>query len=269
MCTAPVKDIIYLDNKLAQASYSLNLNEQRLVFLSLSKLNQGYSRRLSKAEEVKYLNGTINLEDLDLRITGEEFDCTTKFTVSIVDYAKTFALELFNARKELQDAADTLQSRVIKLKEVDGSYDKFGWVQRVVYNAKEDSISIWWSIGIVPYIRDLQNYFTKLKLEQLVDLKSTYSWKLLTALQSKKGENKYKSEIIFELADLYFILDVSNSCKEFKHFNNLVLKKVMKELQTKAGLPQLTVRFEKEGRWVKRVIFEGFKMVSATSGKGK
>ena len=71
------KDIIYLDNKLAQASYSLSLSEQRLLFLSLSKLHQGYTRSPTESEKAKHLLGALELEDLDLYVKGEDFNSST------------------------------------------------------------------------------------------------------------------------------------------------------------------------------------------------
>lgn len=252
------KDIVYLDNKLAQASYNLSLSEQRLLFLSLSKLNQGYSRNMTQLEQAKHMLGAIELDQLDLRVKGEDFDSTTLFTVSVFDYAKTFGLEPHNARTELQAACDTLLQRYVTVKEDNGSYEKFHWVQGVEYDSVKDYVGFRWTFKLIPYIKDLQNYFTKLPFGKLVELNSIYSWKLFTILSSKKGENKYKGFQKISVEDLMFMLDVPTSCKEFKHFNNLILKKVAKEFQSKLGLEKFTIEFEKEGRFVKQVVFKGF-----------
>lgn len=256
---APNKNLVYLDNKLAQASYSLNLNEQRLLFLSLSKLNQGYKRDNTKHESYMHEVGKLSTQEyLALQeVKGEDFDCTTKFTVSVFDYATTFGIEPSDARKELQAAGDTLVKRYVTLKEENGSYKKFNWVQGVQYDSESDTISFYWTIYIIPYIKDLQNYFTKLKLGKLLQLNSTYSWKLYIILCSKRGENKYK-ELKVSVEDLMFMLDVPNSCKEFKHFNNLILKKVTKEFVTKLGMENFSIEFEKQGRSIKHVVFKGF-----------
>jgi plasmid replication initiation protein len=251
-------NLVYLDNKLAQASHNLSLSEQRLLFLALSKTNQGYQRSPTELEKAKHLLGAIDLEAKDLRVAGEDFDSTTKFTISVFDYAQVCGIRSVDAREELQLACDTLFKRQVTLKEEDGSYNKFHWVQGVRYDAKTDSISFHWTIDIIPYIKDLQTYFTKLKLGKLLQLTSTYSWKLYTILCSKKGENKYKTFQKIPVEDLMFMLDVPESCKEFKHFNNLILKKVAKEFVTKLGMEKFEVSFMKEGRCVKEVCFAGF-----------
>ena len=251
------KNLVYLDNKLAQASYSLNLSEQRLLFLSLSKTRQGYSRSPTESEKAKHIHGAIELEDLDLYVPSEDFDSTTLFTISILEYAKTFDIRPVDAREELLAACNNLFKRYIVLKETNGSFKKFHWIQGIEYDAKEDSVSFRWSFDIVPYIKDIQNYFTKLKFGKLLFLQSTYSWKLFTFLCSRRGENKY-IDLKASVEELMFALDVPNSCKEFKHFNNLILKKVTKEFQSKLGMEKFEVSFEKQGRSIKYVVFKGF-----------
>jgi plasmid replication initiation protein len=251
------KNLVYLDNKLAQASYSLNLSEQRLLFLSLSKTRQGYSRSPTESEKTKHLLGAINLEDLDLYIPSEDFDSTTLFTISILEYAKTFDIRPVDAREELLAACNNLFNRYIVLKETNGSFKRFRWVQGIEYDAKEDFVGFRWSFDIVPYIKDIQNYFTKLKFGKLLFLQSTYSWKLFTFLCSRRGENKYVN-LKASVEELMFVLDVPESCKEFKHFNNLILKKVVKEFISKLGMVDFKIEFEKQGRSIKHVVFKGF-----------
>ena len=268
MTIEQTKNLVYLDNKIAQASYSLNMNEQRLLFILLGKLNQGYKRDNTKHENYLHEVGKLSTQEyLALQeVKGEDFDSTTLFTVSIAEYASYCSLQLTDARTELQDACNNLFNRYIVTREKDGSYAKFRWIQGIEYDAIEDSIGLRWSFGIVPYIKDLQNYFTKLKLGKLLQLNSTYSWKLYTILCSKRGENKYK-ELKVSVEDLMFMLDVPNSCKEFKHFNNLILKKVTKEFVTKLGMEKFTVSFEKEGKFIKEVCFRGFS-ISEKETKG-
>jgi plasmid replication initiation protein len=251
------KNLVYLDNKLAQASYSLNLSEQRLLFLSLSKTRQGYRRNMTELEKTKHFAGAVELEDLDLQIPSEDFDDTTWFFVSILEYAKTFDIRPVDAREELLAACNNLFNRYIALRETNGSFEKFRWVRGIKYDAKEDQVSFRWSADIIPYIKDIQNYFTKLKFGKLLFLQSTYSWKLFTFLCSRRGENKYVN-LKASVEELMFALDVPESCKEFKHFNNLILKKVSKEFISKLGMVDFKIEFEKQGRSIKHVVFKGF-----------
>ena len=74
----------------------------------------------------------------------------------------------------------------------------------------------------------------------------------------KTGENSYKKGVTFTLEELLFMLDVPESYKEFKHFNNLLLKKAMIELKKKLNMPSLDVKFVKEGRKIVKLVFIGF-----------
>lgn len=255
-----LKNLVYLDNKLAQASYTLNLSEQRLIFMILGRINQGYKRDNTKHENYMHEVGKITTQEYlsKQQVKGDVFDSNTLFTITVADFAKVCNLQMTDARKELQEACDNLFNRYFHIKEANGSYEKFRWIRRIKFDTVTDSIGIYWSDDIVPYIKDLESYFVRLQLEKLFQLNSTYSWKLFTILSSKKGENKYKGFQKISVEDLMFMLDVPTSCKEFKHFNNLILKKVAKEFQSKLGLGNFSIEFEKEGRFVKQVVFKGF-----------
>lgn len=247
-------NLVSIDNKLAQASYSLNLSEQRLLFIILSKIKPSYHDFLSK-EEVEALTleeATKRLLLKDKRskelIEGDTIDSITMYYLPVRDYADFCNLSLGDARHELIEAAKHLKSRAIYLIKEDKSFNGFCWVQSVEYNATNDTIGIRWSYDILPYIQNLSKYFTKLKLNNLLGLRSTYSWKLYQLLLSKKGENIYKKQVEIEIESLLFSLDVPESCKEFKHFNSKILQRCMKEIESQK-------------------LFEDFKVTKVLQGK--
>lgn len=262
------KNLLYIDNKLAQASYSLNLSEQRLLFILLSKVKPTYYGACSK-EEVE----GMSLEEMSRRLLvndrsskeltiGDCLDELTLHTLSIHEYASFCHITNANAKTELLEAANNLFNRYITVKKEGKGFKKFRWIASVEFDEQKGLVNLRWSIDILPYIGNLRSYFTKLKLSKLIELKSVYSWKMYTLLASKQGENRYKGQQKVAVKELMFFLDVPESCKEFKHFNNLILKKVAMEFVGKLKMDKFKVEFVKEGRFVTEVVFKGFSVVS-------
>lgn len=263
----PSRNLLYLDNKLAQASYSMNLSEHRLLSILLSKTKPtNFRRKLTMKElanlpieEVKRnlatgIHPTIQVDDV-----GDLLDSVTLHSISVKEYAEFCDIRVDNARKELLEAGDNLFNRYILLKDATtGKFIKFRWVSSIGFDPTTDIVGLRWSVDILPYITDLKDYFTKLKLGKLLELQSIYSWKLYTVICSRRGENNYKKGVTFTLEELLFMLDVPDSYKEFKHFNNLLLKKAVAELKSKLKMPNLEVKFIKEGRKITKLMFIGF-----------
>jgi plasmid replication initiation protein len=223
-------NIVSIDNKLAQASYSLSLTEQRLLYILLSKIKPSYFRKETKQEvEDKVFSNKGVLKE-DLLIKGDMIDCTTLFQLSVKEYATFCEVDMKDAREALIEAATHLLNRKVHLKKEDGSLLSFNWLQGIEYEASSDTISLRWSYYILPYIQNLTSYFTKLRLNELLGLRSTYSWKLYQLLLSKRGENIHKKSVEISYEDILFILAVPESCKEFKVFNSKILQRSMGEL---------------------------------------
>lgn len=263
----PSRNLLYLDNKLAQASYSMNLSEHRLISILLSKTKPtNFRRKLTNKElanlpieEVKRnlatgIHPTIKVDDI-----GDLLDSVTLHSISVKEYAEFCDIRVDNARKELLEASENLFNRYILLKDATtGKFIKFRWVSSISFDPTTDVVGLRWSVDILPYITDLKDYFTKLKLGKLLELQSIYSWKLYTVICSRRGENNYKNGVTFTLDELLFMLDVPDSYKEFKHFNNLLLKKALVELKSKLKMPNLGVKFIKDGRKITKLVFIGF-----------
>lgn len=255
-------NLVTIDNKLAQASYSLSLTEQRLIFIILSKIKPSYYGRITK-EEVEQLtfeeaNKRLLLNDKKsaLLTEGDIFDSNTLFSLTVRDYAEFCNIRLDNAREDLLEAIPHLAKRQVTLKKEDSSLQIFNWMQGIEYKAASDTIELRWSYYIIPYIQNLTKYFTKMRLNELLGLRSTYSWKLYQLLLSKKGENIYKKEVEIDFETILFTLDVPVSCREFKFFNSKILQKSLKEISGQNLLKGLFVEKILKGKRVVGLRFE-------------
>lgn len=238
----------------------MTLAEQRLINILLSKIKP--TEYLVKMTVDEVLASPLSLKELeDTKSRKKEFgdvvDAVTLHTLSVREYAEFCGIRLDSARQELLDASETLFNRYIHIKHEDGkSFIKFRWVSSIRYDATEDSVSLRWSLDILPYITQLTAFFTKLKLNDLLGLQSTYSWKLYMILKSHKGENNFKKEVTIKVEDLIFELAVPDSCKDFKMLNSRILQKATKELARKA-LPELKMVLNKKGKRVESVSWLG------------
>ncbi len=177
----PTRNLLYLDNKLAQASYSLNLSEHRLLCILLSKTKPtNFRRKLTNKElmnlpieEVKRnlvtkIHPTIRVDDV-----GDLLDSVTLHSISCKEYAEFCGIKTTDARKELLEASENLFKRYIHMRDQEtGKFIKFHWVSSISFDPTTDIVGLRWSIDILPYITDLKNYFTKLKLGKLLELQS-------------------------------------------------------------------------------------------------
>jgi plasmid replication initiation protein len=252
------RNLVYIDNKLAQSSYNMTLNEQRLVYILLSKIKPTeYLVPMTQAEiEVATVEEHKRTKGRK-KAFGDIVDAATLYTVSVREFADLCNIELNKAREDLLEISETLFHRYIHVRaEDDKSFLKFRWISSIRYEAKEDSVSLRWSIDILPYITQLTEYFTKLRLNDLLELQSTYSWKLYIILKSHRGENNFKQDVTIKVEDLVFELAVPDSCKEFKMLNSRILSKATKELAKKA-FPKLVMSFNKKGKRVESVTWTG------------
>jgi len=252
------RNLVNIDNKLAQSSYSMTLNEQRLIYILLSKVTPSeylVKMTLEEAEEAS-LADFIATKGRK-KTFGDILDSATLHTIMVREFSEFCGLELNKAREALLEVSDTLFNRYIHIKHEDGkSFIKFRWVSSIRFDAKEDTISLRWSVDILPYITQLTEYFTKLRLNDLLELQSTYSWKLYILLKSHKGENNFKKEVTIRVEDLIFELAVPDSCKDFKMLNSRILQKATGELKKKA-LTDLKMVFNKKGKKVSSVSWYG------------
>jgi plasmid replication initiation protein len=253
-------NLINIDNKLAQSSYHMTLNEQRLLFILLSKVKPTEYLVPMTTDEV--LASPLTLKELEATKSrkkefGDTLDAVTLHTISVREFSEFCGSELNKAREDLLEVGETLFHRYIHVKhEDDKSFIKFRWVSSIRFDAKEDTISLRWSIDILPYITQLASHFTKLRLDDLLGLQSTYSWKLYMILKSHKGENNFLRDVVIKVEDLIFELAVPESCKEFKMLNSRILQRATRELQKKA-LPDLKMELVKKGKKVESVKWIG------------
>ena len=246
------KHLVVMSNELVKQPSDLSLVERRALYLILGKLRPRVHRNPSKD-----LLDRMSLKELkefqSSGITGEVFTEDSVFTLTVTDYARICGVEQHNARKELEEVAVKLGKRATMLntKKLVGVIN---WTSTSLFLREENTLFIKFNELLVPYLCDLQSYFTKVRLSQVLLLQSTYSWRFYELYKMRQGENRYVP-VQFNLEELYEMLDVPVSRKEYRKFNERILKPVLKELEDK-NVVSLQVKEVKSGRKVTGLVFE-------------
>lgn len=158
------KDLVVKDNALINASYNLDLVEQRLILLAIL--------------EARESNIPTN-KDL---------------TIHVDSYINHFNVHRNTAYQALQDASKNLFERRFSYQKLTpkGNIENVTsrWVQRVSYVENEALVRIRFSDDVEPLITNLEKHFTSYELEQVSNLTSVYAIRLYELLIAWRSTGK-------------------------------------------------------------------------------
>lgn len=207
-------------NSLIEGCYKLNLNEQRLLYLCVAKLDP---RKVLPKDNT--------------------------FTVTAKEFAEQFLMDEKLVYKEMEDASKALAERWVRT--TDGKYrEQFRWVFGVRYHDNEGKVTLGFSPWVIPYLTNLREQFTSLKLSQISELKSVYSIRLLEFLTQFKATGKF----IIDLDRFKERLDIKNEYKRFYNLKMRVIEPAVKELREKSNLV-IDWKPIKSGKMIKQLEF--------------
>ncbi|MCB1660243.1 MAG: replication initiation protein RepM [Pseudomonadales bacterium] len=150
------KDLIVKDNVLINASYSLDLTEQRLILLAI----------------------------LEAREKGHSTD--KDLTVHAESYISNFRVHKNTAYEALKNACNNLFERKFSYQKLTdkGNIENIRsrWVQRISYVENEALVRFRFSDDVIPLITQLEQHFTSYELEQVSNLTSIYAIRLYELL---------------------------------------------------------------------------------------
>jgi len=207
--TAMKKELVVKDNALINASYNLDLTEQRLILLAILEARQ---------------SNTPNDKDL---------------TIHADSYINHFNVHRNTAYKVLKGACKSLFERRFSYQKLTpkGNIENVmsRWVQRISYVENEALVRIRFSDDVVPLITNLEKHFTSYELEQVSNLTSVYAIRLyelliawrstghvhmieLEELRSKLGveAHEYKRMGQFKEKVLHLAIDQINNYTDIK-----------------------------------------------------
>ena len=207
------------NNHLNRASYSLTLDERRLILSSIAKLDP----RKSMPEEI---------------------------IIYAADFGNQWGIDETNAYRQLKQARQNLYERNIRLRKSNGKVTDMRWVYEASYADGEGYISMAFSPKIIPYLTDLKSHFTSYHLMEVSNFKSSHAIRLYELMMQYK-ETGWMKESLQGLKIMFDVVDSYPTWYEFKR--NVILISV-KEINSKTNY---TIKYElvKRGRNVTHVNF--------------
>lgn len=214
------KNLIIKDNALINASYHLDLIEQRLILLAIAQ-----SRR-----------------------AGKELAATTKLKISVSDYIDTYSIQGRSVYENIKKACKTLFERQFTYAEQQERGVRVAtsrWVSEIAYNDETTAIDMTFAPSVVPLITMLERHFTSYDLEQVAGLNSKYAIRLYEIVIAWKSNGKTNQIGVEQLRDRLGIFD--DEYQRMELFKRKVLDKSVAEINNKTEI-NLSYEQHKQGR---------------------
>lgn len=161
-----MKDLVVKDNALINASYNLDLVEQRLVLLAI----------------------------IQARETGKGINANDALTIHASSYIDNFKVEKHTAYAVLKDACKVLFDRRFTYQSMTNKGNikttHSRWVSEISYVDNEATVSLIFSPAVVPLITRLEERFTTYELKQVSQLTSRYATRLYELLIAWRSTGK-------------------------------------------------------------------------------
>lgn len=223
-----MSNVIYKDNNLIEASYALNLSEQRLILIAI----------------------------LAAREIEKELTADTMLTIHASEYMKHFKLGRQSAYEALQVACDNLFERRLTYKTIDPVTGKKGvyksrWVSKVGYVKEAACVQLIFTPDILPLFIKLEEKFTRYELKQISQLTSVYSIRLYELLIRWRSTGK----LYVPIADLREKLGLlEDEYPQMGDFKKRVLKVAIEQINKFTDI-EVTYTQKKEGRTITDIDF--------------
>ena len=219
--------LVVKSNSLIEASYRLNLNEQRLILACVSQIRR------------------------DEPITDK-----VMYSISAAEFARACCIDIKTSYRELKATALTLKRREIRITQETNSRASrkktliAGWVQSIEYSEGDGLVSLRFNHDILPYLTELNQCFTSYKLKNVVHMSSSYGVRFYELLMQWKDLKKREVSIEW-LREILFLNNKYSAIKDLKKY---VLEPAIRDLNKNSDL---WVKWEqkKTGRKITHFIF--------------
>ena len=195
--------LVVKDNALMNASYNLEVTEQRLILLAI-----------------------INARETHKGITSD-----SKLEIHANDYASQFHVTKEAAYKALKTAVNNLFERQFSFKEETKKgvgIVRSRWVSRIKYIDDSAILEITFAPDVVPLITRLEKHFTTYQIQQVTQLTGKYAIRLYELLIAWREVGKVPQ---IELSEFRAKLGVDDDeYKAMNHFKSRVLEPSIKQI---------------------------------------
>ena len=223
-----MKELVVKDNALINASYNLDLVEQRLILLAI----------------------------VEARESGKGINANDPLTVHAESYINHFSVHRNTAYQALKDACKDLFARQFSYQEqrpkgVANITSR--WVSQIAYVDNSATVELIFAPAIIPLVTRLEEQFTSYELKQVSGLSSAYAIRLYEVLIAWRSTGKTP---VIEVSNFRQKLGVlETEYKRMYDFKKYVLDLAIKQINEHTDI---TVKVEqhKKGRSVSGFSFK-------------
>jgi len=219
--------VVVKANKLMEASYRLDLIEQRIILASI----------VAARESQKGL--------------GDDF-----VTIEAKIFAEMFNMDEHSVYNQLKDALNTLFNRFIIIRDIHPEsgherVSKIRWISNASYINGVGTVQIRFSQDIVPYITRLESEFTIYRIEKIRGMSSVYAVRLYELLLQYLSSGKREIEITW----LKEILQLTGEYQRIDNFKRNVIDLAVQQINKHSDIKVSYVQ-KKTGRLITHFIFD-------------
>jgi len=209
--------IVTRANKLIEARYKLSLHEQKVMYSIISLIQP----------------------------SEEEFNILRFKTAEL---AKFCGISAKNANREMEEVTRSLLTRVLTIKEGKRTLQTH-WVQSASY--ENGTVEFELDQKLKPYLLELQNVFTSMKVSELMSFRSQYSGRIYELLYQYRtfGSRRFSLNELREMLGL--------AAKEYPLFADIrrfIIEPAIKDINKNTPM-EVSHETEKEGKKVTFIIF--------------
>ena len=222
--------LVVKDNALINASYNLELTEQRLIMLAI----------------------------INARESGQGITADSKLEIHASDYAKLFNVSIDASYKALKEAVNNLFNRQFSYTAEYKRTGKTGvvrsrWVSRIFYVDDLALLEITFAPDVVPLVTRLEEHFTSYQAKQVAHLTSKYATRLYELLIAWREVGKVPQIEISTFRNRLGLLE--NEYTAMSDFKKRVLEPSIKQINEHTDI---TVTYEqhKKGRLIPGFSFK-------------
>ena len=222
-------ELVVKDNLLINASYNLEVTEQRLILLAI----------------------------INARQTGNGITADSKLEIHASDYASRFDVTNDGAYRALKNAVLNLFDRQFSFKEEDKN-GKIGtvksrWVSRIKYIDDSATLEITFAPDVVPLITRLEQHFTSYQMKQVAQLTGKYAIRLYELLIAWREVGKVPQINLAEFRNRIGVED--DEYMRMSDFKIRVLEPSIKQINEHTDI-NVTYEQHKKGRSITGFSFK-------------
>ena len=223
-----MSDLIVKDNALMNASYNLDLVEQRLILLAI----------------------------VEARESGKGINANDPLTVHAESYINQFGVHRTTAYQALKDACKDLFARQFSYQEKrerGRANITSRWVSQIAYIDETATVEIIFAPAVVPLITRLEEQFTQYDIEQISGLSSAYAVRMYELLICWRSTGKTPVIELNEFRKRIGVLDT-----EYTRTDNLKMRVIELALKQINDHTDITASYEqhKKGRVITGFSFK-------------